>query len=98
MGLKLWAGREERRRGMGGSWKTQVILWGSATCLLHQEAREATTRHGSYVLKPRCYSRSSGEELVGGCRGEAGVWAWYYRQTRGLRFSGQGPTERPRQD
>ena len=87
MGLKLWAGREERRGEWVGPGKTQVILWGSATCyLLHQQAqRRPQQGAGSSCSGLRCHSRSSGEELV---EGDVGVrrgmeLACVHRQTQG---------------
>lgn len=78
MGLKLWAGREERRGGMGGSWEDP----GHSVGLSHllpaalagpEEAMARTWILTFWALVPQPFfrRRTSGR----GCRGEAGYGA-----------------------
>lgn len=102
MGLKLWAGKEERRRGMGGSWEDPGHSVGLSHLLpaASGDPEEATARSWilmfwASVLQPFFWRRTSGRRC-----GVRRVWSLSVSTGRhkGAQVSGQGPTERLRQD
>ena len=55
MGLKLWAGKEERRRGMGGAWEDPGHSVGLSHLLpaASGDPEEATAGAGARVVRTR---------------------------------------------